>query len=59
MPGSVVGGSRRALVSRCSSQTETEDWSFRGMPRLRGSREAVTGTKSTCSGQTSIRWFLS
>ena len=28
---------------------ESEDWTFRGYNRIRGSGEAITATKSTCS----------
>ena len=29
---------------------EEGEWNFRGYTRMRGSREVVSGTKSTCSG---------
>ena len=29
---------------------EGDEWGYRGYTRVRGSREAVTGAKSTCSG---------
>jgi len=44
-----VSGSRRSQLARGATQAETEEWSFRGYNRIRGSREAVTGAKSTCS----------
>ena len=46
-----VSGSRRSQLARGATQAETEEWSFRGYNRIRGSREAVTGAKSTCSGK--------
>jgi len=45
----VSSGSRRSQLARGSTQPEGEEWSFRGYNRIRGSREAVTGAKSTCS----------
>ena len=48
--GRVVSGTRRSQLARGSTQAETEEWSFRGYNRIRGSREAVSGAKSTCSG---------
>jgi len=47
--GRVVSGTRRSQLARGSTQAETEEWSFRGYNRIRGSREAVSGAKSTCS----------
>jgi len=41
--------SRGEQQQRGGSQGEGEDWSYRGYTRMRGSREAVTGAKSTCS----------
>ena len=45
-----ASSSRRSQLARGSTQTEGEEWSFRGYNRIRGSREAVSGAKSTCSG---------
>jgi len=44
-----ASSSRRSQLARGSTQTEGEEWSFRGYNRIRGSREAVSGAKSTCS----------
>merc|ERR1719430_589578 len=41
--------SRGEQQPRNGGQSENEDWGYRGYTRLRGSREAVTGAKSTCS----------
>ena len=46
-------GSHEAAVRANSQGPETEQfggYSFRGYRPMRGSREAVSGTKSTCSG---------
>lgn len=48
--GRVSSSARRSQLARGSTQAEAEEWSFRGYNRIRGSREAVTGAKSTCSG---------
>jgi hypothetical protein len=45
----VSSSTRRSQLARGSTQAETEEWSFRGYNRIRGSREAVSGAKSTCS----------
>merc|ERR1719206_443278 len=47
--GRVSSSARRSQLARGSTQAEAEEWSFRGYTRIRGSREAVTGAKSTCS----------
>eukprot|EP00092_Neocalanus_flemingeri_P028707 GFUD01031168.1.p1 GENE.GFUD01031168.1~~GFUD01031168.1.p1 ORF type:complete len:1328 (+),score=372.05 GFUD01031168.1:241-4224(+) len=47
--GRVASSTRRSQLARGSTQGEGEEWSFRGYNRIRGSREAVTGAKSTCS----------
>lgn len=47
--GRVASSTRRSQLARGSTQAETEEWSFRGYNRIRGSREAVSGAKSTCS----------
>ena len=33
---------------------EGDEWGYRGYTRMRGSREAVTGAKSTCSGNVTM-----
>jgi len=43
------GEVRRASNHTTQQQKEAEDWTFRGYNRIRGSGEAITATKSTCS----------
>ena len=51
-------GSHEAAVRASSQGPEAEQfggYSFRGYRPMRGSREAVSGTKSTCSGRNSFK----